>query len=203
MAKLVISMNGLTLREYPLDKEQVTLGRNSDNDIVISEGVVSGRHATLTRSEQGVAITDLGSTNGTYVNGRRASKQGLYHNDVITLGNHQLRYVDVGVQDFAATVIIDQASGAPGRGAALRILNGPRAGEVMAITKARTALGKPGLQVAVIMQQGEGYQLLPVEVGGNRVTTRVNGSVLTDQPVALRIGDEIVIADARLELIAQ
>jgi len=203
MAKLVISMNGQNVREYVLGGERVTLGRNSGNDIVINEPVVSGEHAVL-QLAGGASITDLDSTNGTYLNGRLVRKSPLQHNDVITIGNHALRFVDESVQDFAATIVLQQDSQeSVSQQAVLKILNGPRAGEIMAITKQRTSLGKPGVQVAVIMRQGEGYLLQPVAVGGNRITTRINGELVGEAAMPLNFGDEIAIADARLAFILQ
>jgi pSer/pThr/pTyr-binding forkhead associated (FHA) protein len=203
MAKLVISMNGLNVRDYELGSERVTLGRNSGNDIVLNEPVVSGEHAVLQLGD-GATITDLDSTNGTYLNGQLIRKSPLRHNDVIAIGNHELRFVDESVQDFAATVVLqaDTAETAPTQ-AALKILNGPRAGEVMAITKQRTTLGKPGIQVAVILQQGEDYLLQPVAVGDNRTSSRINGEPVGEGARPLRFGDEIEIADARLAFIQQ
>jgi len=203
MAKLVISLNGMNVRDYALDKGRITVGRNSHNDIVLNEPVVSGEHAAI-QLEGGASVTDLDSTNGTYVNGRLITKQPLQHNDVIAIGSHELRFVDESVQDFAATVVLQQEDEAAAAGqAALKILNGPRKGEVMAITKQRTALGKPGVQVAVIMQKGKGYQLLPIELKGKAITTRLNGRQLESIAEPLDVGDVIEIADVRLEFIRQ
>jgi pSer/pThr/pTyr-binding forkhead associated (FHA) protein len=203
MAKLVISLNGLNMREYVLGAERVTLGRNSDNDIVLNEPVVSGEHAVV-QLVDGASITDLDSTNGTYLNGQPIRKSPLQHNDVIAIGNHELRFVDESVQDFAATVVLQQATAeASPQQAALKILNGPRAGEVMAITKQRTSLGKPGVQVAVIVRHGEEYRLQPIAVGDKKISTRVNGEALGEAPRPLRAGDEIEIADARLAFVMQ
>lgn len=200
MAKLVISHNGMNLRDYVLDRERITIGRNSHNDIVLNEPVVSGEHAAIQLDGGGAMVTDLNSTNGTNVNGRLIKKQPLQHNDVIAIGSHELHFVDESVQDFAATVVLHQQDDAAAAGqAALKILNGPRAGELMPITKQRTALGKPGVQVAVIMQKGKGYELLPVEVGGNAITTRLNGRQLEGSAESLSRGDVIEIADVRLE----
>ncbi len=204
MAKLVISINGNTIQEYKLEQERVTIGRNSINDLVLSEPVVSGEHAALQRSASGATISDLGSTNGTFVNGEQIKKISLYHNDVIAIGNHELRYVDKAVQDFASTVILQQESEkAAVQQAALMILNGPRAGERMPITKERTTLGKPGTQVAVILQQGSEYQLLPVALSGEEITTRLNGELLGDEAQLLSFGDEIEIADVQLAFVQQ
>ncbi len=203
MAKLVISLNGMTLREFPLSGERVTVGRNAGNDIELNEPVVSGEHAAI-QMKPSPSITDLHSTNGTRVNGKTISKEQLRHNDVIHIGSHELRFVDEDVQDFAATMIMysdpNQAT-EKAVTAALKLLNGPRAGEVMKIEKQRTALGNPGVQVAVINKTAEGYELMPVSVGGVEISTRVNGELLGEQARTLNDGDEIAIADARLQFI--
>ena len=201
MAKLIISLNGMSVRDYELDENRITLGRNSSNDIVLNEQVVSGEHAAI-QLEGGAAVTDLGSTNGTYVNGRLINKQPLQHNDVIAIGSHELRFIDESVQDFAATVVLQQESESAAARAALKILNGPRSGEVMPITRQRTALGKPGVQVAVIMQQGKAYQLQPVELSGKAISTRLNGRPLGEAAEPLKEGDVIEIADVRLEFVS-
>lgn len=204
MAKLVISINGLNVQEYLLEKDRVTIGRISANDIVLNEPVVSGEHAAVQLASKGATITDLSSTNGTFVNGERIKKISLHHNDVIAIGTHELRYVDKSVQDFASTVILQQESEtAVAQQAALMILNGPRAGERMPITKMRTALGKPGMQVAMIVQQGDSYELLPVQVSGIAVTTRLNGEPVGNGARTLSFGDEIEIADVCLAFVEQ
>jgi pSer/pThr/pTyr-binding forkhead associated (FHA) protein len=204
MAKLVISLDGMNLRDFPLQAERITVGRNSANDIVLNEAVVSGQHAALQLKPE-PSITDLNSTNGTRVNGKAITKVALHHNDVIRIGSHELRFVDEGVQDFAATMVL-QAAPAEAKAvatAALKLLNGPRAGEVMRLEKRRTALGKPGVQVAVILYTAEGYELLPVSLATIELNIRVNGERLKAEPRLLHDGDEIAIADARLSFIEQ
>ncbi len=200
MAKLVISLDGMNLRDFPFEEGRITVGRNSGNDIVLNEPVVSGEHAAI-QLDPTPTITDLNSTNGTRLNGSLIKKSALQHNDVIRIGSHELRFVDVGVQDFAATMIL-QAEPAAAKEqqatAALKILNGPRAGEVMPIEKKRTALGKPGVQVAVILHTPDGYELLPVSLHEIELDTRINGELLKAEPRLLHDGDEIAIADARL-----
>lgn len=203
MAKLVISLNGMNLRDYALTAQRVTIGRNSGNDIVLNEPVVSGEHAAIQLGRE-PSITDLNSTNGTRLNGSAITKAALHHNDVIRIGSHELRFVDEGVQDFAATMILQAEAAEPKAarpGAALKILNGPRAGELMRLEKQRTALGKPGVQVAVILHTPEGYELLPVALAGEELATRLNGVLLKAEPCRLRDGDEIAIANARLAFI--
>lgn len=204
MAKLVISLNGMNVRDFPLQAGRITIGRNSSNDIMLNEPVVSGEHAAVLLQPR-PTITDLGSTNGTKLNGHPISKSPLKHNDVIKIGSHELCFVDEDVQDFAATMIMySEPSEAKEKSskAALKILNGPRAGEVMPIEKKRTALGKPGMQVAVILHTPEGYELLPISLVDKALNTRVNGELLKAEPRLLKDGDEIAIADARLSFIA-
>lgn len=199
MARLRISMDGAAVRDVELTSTRTTIGRTAGNDIVLNDAVVSGEHAAL-QLEHGAALTDLGSTNGTYVNGRRIDKHLLQHGDEITIGNHTLRFIDEAVQDFAATVVLQQepASALAGQ-AMLKILNGPRAGELMPISRQRTALGKPGVQVAMILQQGDDYQLLPIALENKAITTRLNSRVVGSEAIALKTGDVITIADVRLE----
>lgn len=204
MAKLVISLNGMSLREYELDKVRITIGRNSDNDIVLNESVVSGEHTAISQEGGAVTIVDLDSTNGTYVNDRLlVEKKPLKHNDVISIGSHDLLFVDEAVQDFAATVVMhppaeeEKALGP----AALKIANGKRNGTVMPLVKERTALGKPGEQVAVIIKVEGAYLLQPVAVGDKPITTKLNGALLDDNARSLSFGDMIEIAGIKLEFI--
>ena len=203
MAKLVISLNGMAVRDFPLDGERITIGRSSSNDIELDEPVVSGQHAAIQLKPK-PTLTDLNSTNGTRLNGMPVKKVELRHNDEIHIGSHELRFVDEEVQDFAATMVLQAAPTEAKEDkpwAALKILNGPRAGEVMKIEKKRTALGKPGVQVVVILHTPSGYELLPVSLTDVELNTSINGELLKAEPYQLRDGDEITIADARLSFI--
>src|SRR3984957_3273566 len=60
-------------REYSLDKPTIAIGTHPANDVVLDDTTVSRRHATITRRASGFELADLGSTNGTFVNGRRLS----------------------------------------------------------------------------------------------------------------------------------
>jgi pSer/pThr/pTyr-binding forkhead associated (FHA) protein len=69
MAKLILSMDGLVLKEIPLSKERTTIGRKPHNDIQIDNLAVSGEHAVIVTILNDCFLEDLGSTNGTLVNG--------------------------------------------------------------------------------------------------------------------------------------
>lgn len=206
MAKLVISLNGMNLREYELDKVRVTIGRGSSNDIVLNEAVVSGEHAAISQEDGVATVVDLNSTNGTYLNERLlVDKKPLQHNDVISIGSHDLLFVDESVQDFAATVVMQSSAEEKKElgPAALKIASGWRKGTVMPIVKERTAVGKPGKQVAVIMKVEGAYLLQPVAMGDKPITTKLNGRVLDNNARSLSFGDVIEIAGIKLEFIPE
>jgi hypothetical protein len=118
MAKLILSFNGSVVKEYPLDKEVLTIGRKPDNDIHIDNLAVSGNHAKILTILNDSFIEDLGSTNGTFVNDDKITKHALQNGEHITIGKHELRYVSAnagyGEGDFEKTMIIrPDAAGMP------------------------------------------------------------------------------------------
>ncbi|MBN1238192.1 MAG: FHA domain-containing protein [Gammaproteobacteria bacterium] len=112
MARLILSLDGQTLAEYNMTKERYTVGRLPDNDIRIDNAAVSGHHSLLINILNDSFLEDLNSTNGTYVNGKLIKKHALQHGDVITVGHHQLRYVDdqadtAPEDEFEKTMVIE------------------------------------------------------------------------------------------------
>ena len=93
MAKLILSMDGPVLKEIPLSKERTTLGRKPHNDIQIDNLAVSGEHAVIVTILNDSFLEDLGSTNGTVVNGNPVKKHFLQNNDVIELGKYKLKFI--------------------------------------------------------------------------------------------------------------
>ena len=86
--KLVLSFQGVQIREYALDRPVRSIGRRDENDIVIDHMGVSGTHAQIAMEGQSVILTDLKSTNGTFVNGQRVERVELRPNDWISIGKH-------------------------------------------------------------------------------------------------------------------
>lgn len=112
MARLILSLDGSQLAEYNMTKERYTIGRLPDNDVRIDNPTVSGHHSLIINILNDSFLEDLNSTNGTYVNGKLIKKHALQHGDLITVGRHQLRFVDgTGDEDeqdeFARTMVID------------------------------------------------------------------------------------------------
>lgn len=93
MSKIILSMDGRVLKEYPLDKERLTIGRKPENDIHIDNLAVSGRHAAVVTILNDSFLEDLGSTNGTLVNGSPVQKHFLQNNDLIEIGKYKMKYI--------------------------------------------------------------------------------------------------------------
>src|SRR5215510_12239917 len=115
MARLILSLDGQVMAEYNMNKERYTVGRLPDNDIRIDNPAVSGHHSLVINILNDSFLEDLNSTNGTYVNGTLIKKHALQHGDVVTVGHHQLRFVDTQSMDsepdeFEKTMIITPGS---------------------------------------------------------------------------------------------
>ncbi|PIU17516.1 MAG: hypothetical protein COT19_00410, partial [Gallionellales bacterium CG08_land_8_20_14_0_20_59_87] len=93
-AKLILSMDGAVIKEYPLTKERTTIGRKPHNDIVIDNLAVSSEHAAVITILNDSFFEDLNSTNGSLVNGAPAMKHFLQNNDVIEIGKYKLKYLN-------------------------------------------------------------------------------------------------------------
>ena len=112
MAKLILSVDGQVLKEHTLAKERTLIGRKPHNDIQIDNLAVSGEHAAIITILNDSFVEDLGSTNGTMVNGKPIKKHFLQNNDVIEIGKHKLKYFNdqlapaAGAADFEKTMII-------------------------------------------------------------------------------------------------
>lgn len=266
MAKLILSMDGLVLKEVELTKERTTIGRRPHNDIVIDNLAVSGEHAVLITILNDSFVEDLGSTNGTTVNGQPIKKHFLQNNDTVELGKYKLKFVvdskgasdrrNVGVRGDEArrsasdsrhlsssamgssvsggtgtgganattdpraslasrshlgsgvtssasmpmpgvsTAPSSPAAGASAATATIQILNGPNAGKELALSKALTTLGRPGVQVAVITRRPQGYYITHVEGSSYPV---VNGKALGLDATALTNHDIIELSGTKME----
>jgi predicted component of type VI protein secretion system len=110
MAKLILSMDGLVLKELPLTKERTTIGRKPHNDIQIDNLAISGEHAVIVTILNDSFLEDMNSTNGTYVNGQPIKKHFLQNNDVVELGKYRLKYINERrrrpAPDFEKTMVL-------------------------------------------------------------------------------------------------
>ncbi|MFK8015584.1 MAG: FHA domain-containing protein [Gammaproteobacteria bacterium] len=259
MARLILNLDGQVLAEYNMQKERYTVGRLPDNDVRIDNPAVSGHHSLVINILNDSFLEDLNSTNGTYVNGKLVKKHALQHGDVITIGHHQLRFVDDDKEDndddeFEKTMIIRPGAqtGAPSvervndalasagqipeaqvirppaapppptatqtldesdvaaavtmaetksqtlPKAKLQVLSGAFAGKELALTKALTTLGRPGVQVAAITRRAEGYFVVHVDSGKPGNYPLVNGQPIGPQARRLNDNDVIELAGVKM-----
>lgn len=118
--KLYLTLNRETLQEFDLKDSKTLIGRSELCDITISSRFVSKYHALLLRTDDAMHLLDLNSTNGTFVNSRRAQNKVLRHEDVISLGNHGIKLISriyrtrpaVEEQNLADTAIMKSLSDA-------------------------------------------------------------------------------------------
>ena len=210
MAKLVLSLDGVVIKEVQLTKDKTTLGRRPYNDIVIDNLAVSGEHAFLQMVGTDFYIEDLNSTNGTYINGKAVKKQQLRAEDVIEVGKYKIRFLldDFGAHDKTMILRPGQlptpierpvaTPPAPVGPASVRVLNGAAAGREVPLTKVVTTVGKPGVQVASITKRPNGYVLTHIE-GSSRPS--VNGAPMSVEAVPLKSGDVIELAGTQMQFL--
>ena len=223
MAKLIMSLDGSIIREIPLDKERVTIGRKPTNDVQIENLAVSGEHARVVTILNDSFLEDLGSTNGTLVNGAPVKKHILQGNDLIEIGKYKLKFIAEGpapqaaapaAEDMEKTMVLrpgasmarpaippaapaaQPAAAAAQTVAAIQVISGPGAGKELEITKNLTTLGKPGVQVAVITKRPQGYFIAHVEGAKFPI---VNGATLDAQARQLNDHDVIELAGVKME----
>ena len=103
MARLILMFNKQVVKEFPLDKEGVTIGRNEDNTIMVDNLAVSGYHARIDLAGKDHILTDLQSTNGTFVNDKKVVSHKLSHGDNIIVGKHVMLFVGTGREAEAKT----------------------------------------------------------------------------------------------------
>ena len=215
MAKLILSMDGLVLKEISMTKERMTIGRRPSNDIQIDNLAISGEHAVVVTILNDSFLEDLNSTNGTLVNGQPVKKHFLKNGDIVELGKYKLKYITEQAPsgespDYEKTMVLRRGTlppqpsppaatvspASPSALGAVQLLNGPNAGRALELTKPVTTLGKPGVQVAVIARRPQGYFITHVE--GARFPT-VNGQSLDAQAHPLKDHDVIEIAGIKME----
>lgn len=124
MAKLILSMDGLVLKEIALTKERTTIGRKPHNDIQIDNLAISGEHAAIVTILSDSFLEDLNSTNGTYVNGQPIKKHFLKDNDVVELGKYRLKFVadtaSAQLTDYEKQPALDMSEASPPTGGSPR-----------------------------------------------------------------------------------
>jgi pSer/pThr/pTyr-binding forkhead associated (FHA) protein len=211
MPKMIVSIDGVVIKEVQLTKDRTTLGRRPYNDIVIDNLAVSGEHAVIQLAGNEVSLEDLNSTNGTYINGKAVKKQMLANNDTIEIGKYKIKYANEQEEaGFERTMVIKAgatglgasapaaapAAAAPAANAAIKVLSGAAAGREVPLVKVVTTIGKPGVAVAAITKRPHGFVVAHVE-GTSKPT--LNGSPIGAEPVTLKDGDVLELAGTQMQ----
>ena len=213
--KLELSFNTNKIDEFDLNTEVLTIGRKQGNDVQIENLAVSGHHAKLLTIFEDSFIEDLNSTNGTFVNGKSIDKHALKNGDIVTIGKHELRYINFNKKadnDFEKTVFIGaktmnnaKAASAPNNIAArlqsakLQLLNGKSAGKELFLEKESVKLGKPGLQIVVINRRPDGHFIVSLEQAEECDPLKVNGAEIGSRSIKLQNHDVIEINKLKIE----
>ena len=216
MPKMIVSIDGVVIKEVQLTKDRTSLGRRPYNDIVIDNLAVSGEHAVLQLAGNEVHLEDLNSTNGTYLNGKAVKKQLLHNGDTVEIGKYRIKYVSeagdvnyekttvfragsagaAAVSSMVASAAVHPASGTAS--ASIKVLSGSAAGRQVPLVKVVTTIGKPGVAVAAITKRPHGFVVAHVE-GANRPS--LNGAVIGADPVALKNGDMLELAGTQMQFV--
>ena len=221
MPKMIVSIDGVVIREVQVTKDRTSVGRRPYNDVVIDNLAVSGEHAVLQMSGNEVYLEDLNSTNGTFVNGKAVKKQLLNDSDTVEIGKYKIKYVNEASSGAVDNAIMSlsrpaelsetvssnptgSATALPeagtGGNAAIKVLSGAAAGREVALVKVVTTIGKPGVAVAAITKRPQGFVVVHVE-GSSKPT--LNGTPMGTEPVVLSHGDVLELAGTKMQFVQQ
>ncbi len=186
VAKIIISSEDRIIKEVELDKERVTIGRKPYNDIVIDHRAVSGQHATITLMLEDAILEDLGSTNGTFLNGEKVYRQKIVDGDKVTIAVFEMKYV-ASPAKIAATGKIE-------------VMSGAHTGKRLALNKPLTTIGKPGSAVVAITYVAGVYCAARID---GELGPMINGATLEEAACRLSHGDVLDLAGTRMTFLAK
>ena len=209
MARLILMFNKQVVNEYPLEKESVTIGRNEDNTITVDNLAVSGYHARIDGAGSNFILTDLQSTNGTFVNDKKIVSHKLAHGDNVVVGKHVILFVGTGREaevktdeqkmDMDKTMMLDtakqkellakqkdavQAAKAAQKIGMVSCIEGADLGDVV-LKKKLTKIGKA--ETSEIRLSG---MFMPATVA--TISRRPSGYVLTSMGGKIKVNGEVV-----------
>lgn len=216
MPKLILTLDGAVIREYSIDKDSISIGRKHGNDIQLNDLTISGRHSLVTKVGGNIFIDDLGSTNGTLLNGARVAKSKLHHSDVIQVGNYQFTFFSHEEEDYEPTMflraeieetkIIDskQKQTTENTGTklgAVRVLSGPLKDKILELRKPFNTLGFNGSKMAIIARNTSNYTISAIQNKDSINVAMVNGTNIPTEAIELKAHDIIELANTKIEFI--
>lgn len=199
MPQLIAAVEGVEVKHVYLLKDHTTLGRHRDNDVVLDNMSVSGRHCRF--DLEGVAdvyVEDLRSTNGTYVNDHMVKgRTRLHDGDVIAIGPFRIRYLQASEapSGFGATTAFMGEGGAAPAHPVFQVVSGTSAGLEVPIAKAVTTFGKPDVCVVSVSHRRTGYFV--AHLAGD-LRPLLNGRPLGEDPVLLSNHDVLDLAGTKM-----
>lgn len=226
MAKITISLNGAVLGNYFLEKERFVIGRRPTCDVQINDQGISKEHMAILTVGNDQIVEDLGSTNGTLVNGEKVQRHILQNGDVIEVGRYAIKYVNAKAlpdMDFDKTLMIPafdrtklreegilkdetaesiETAGANARNVKSAFPLGVVRGIAGAAAGREIELSRvitrfaSSAQSAIITRRPMGYYL--THVAGKRRPV-VNGKAIGEEPYALENLDQIEVGGEKLQ----
>ncbi len=220
MSKLIMTLDGAVVKEYPIDKDSISIGRKHGNDIQLNDLTVSGRHALIVVMGEHTYVDDLGSTNGTLLNGARVAKTLIKPGDVIQIGNYQFTYFTDDDTEYEPTMFIQaevedtqvmKMDNAPAeankvirgeRLAGVKLMNGPMARKVLELRKPFNTIGFNGIKMAMIARNADNYTISALKSNKLRRANDIpmlNGKPISMEAVKLKENDLIELAGTQMQ----
>lgn len=215
--KLILKYQGAVLKECLISKDELTIGRKPDNDLVLDDPAVSGHHARIVKIQAVYVVEDRQSTNGLLVNGHKVDRKQLRDADVVTIGKHRLVFLEEGISTAPIpapasevsdkTVVIRSGefgatASARSKVGMLRVLDGKTERTEYRLTKQLSVVGSQSdatvrltgffapKTAAIIGRRGQSYSVTVPERGK---AIHVNDLAVEDE-AELKDGDLIVVA---------
>ncbi len=201
MPQLIASVDDVEIYRTYLTRDRTSLGRKPHNHIVLTDLAVSGEHCMFELKGLGVEVQDMGSTNGTYINGKMIERHLLQEGDVIAIGKFKIHYhsanelTDEG-KTFAMGLDAGYQASTGAVQACLKVLTGSSAGLELPVVKAVSTFGKPGVAMIAIAHRRQGYFISCIDA--THVPT-INGHPISDEPILLLDYDVLELAGTTLE----
>jgi len=212
--KIIVIREDKPIDQILMEKTKLTIGRRAECDISVKDPAVSGNHAEIEFVGNGYIVRDLGSTNGVHVKGRKVKEHALKDQDLITIGEHQLRVLipdklappqkaaskpvsePLGrdTTEVRKVPVVNQTDGY------LKYVVGGERGQVVKLEESMTSIGTPGIQMAAVSKRPQGHYIIHVDGGKDRNKTPVvNGEPIGFKSRKLEVGDLIEVANIQLE----
>ena len=212
--KIIVIREDKPIEQVLMEQHKLVIGRRAECDISIKDPAVSGNHAEIEFVGNGYILRDLGSTNGVHVRGRQSKEHALKHEDLITIGAHQLRVLvtdnnppsrqapekpvtealNRDITEVRNVPVTNEVDGY------LKYVQGGDPGQVVMLEDSMTSIGVAGVQMAAVSKRPQGHFIIDVDGGKDRDKTPVvNGEPIGFKSKKLEVGDLIEVADLQFE----